>query len=158
MKKLVVLLTLLFAVNASAENLQDTVELMRSDLRTEKKEIIAASMNLSSEESAKFWPLYQKFEMEMVKIGDRQLKLIDDYGKTFQSMNNKNASDLTKRALEIQEDQFEARRNFTSTLQKEINPVIAARFLQIESQITRLVNAQIASQVPLVRMPMKKQG
>ncbi len=158
MKKFVMLIALLFAANANAQTLNDTVELMRSDLRTDKKEILAASMNFTKTESEKFWDLYSNYETEMTKIGDRQLKLIDDYGKQFQKMTPAAAAELTQRALNIQEDQFEARRNFTRTLQKEISPIVAARFLQVESQISRLVNAQISAQLPLVRKPMKKQG
>jgi hypothetical protein len=36
---------------------------------------------------------------------------------------------------------------------KELGSVMAARFLQVENQILTLVDAQITSQMPLVKLP-----
>jgi hypothetical protein len=43
-------------------NLKDTMELMRADMDTKKKTIIARSMEMTEPESEVFWPLYRDWK------------------------------------------------------------------------------------------------
>jgi hypothetical protein len=46
-------------------NLRAYVELMRSDLRTEKVAIITEMMQFSEDEDARFWPIYREYETQL---------------------------------------------------------------------------------------------
>jgi sigma54-dependent transcription regulator len=44
--------------------------LLRKDIRSVKKQLIAANLTLSDNEAAKFWPVYDQYSTELSKIND----------------------------------------------------------------------------------------
>jgi hypothetical protein len=56
------------AVQAHAQS--DVMELLRSDIKTQKKAILTESLAMTEQQSQKFWPLYRDFEMELDKLND----------------------------------------------------------------------------------------
>ncbi len=46
------------ADDASQPHTDDFIELLRKDVRSQKKQIIAENMDLSDAEAEKFWPVY----------------------------------------------------------------------------------------------------
>jgi Spy/CpxP family protein refolding chaperone len=52
------------------------IKLLRKDLRSEKKQLIATHLKLTDAEAAKFWPLYDQYSAEMAKLGDQKYALI----------------------------------------------------------------------------------
>ena len=49
------------ANDASQSNPDDFIELLRKDVRSQKKQIIAENMGLSDAEAEKFWPVYDQY-------------------------------------------------------------------------------------------------
>src|SRR5208283_5720206 len=77
----------------------DDIELLRKDLRSQKKQVVAANMNLTDAEAAKFWPVYDQYAADLAKINDTKVALINDYLETADTMNGDQAeSYLRKRA------------------------------------------------------------
>jgi hypothetical protein len=56
-------------VNAE-QVIDDTVQLMRQDIRSQKKQIVAANLPLTEPESIKFWPVYDRYVVDYSKIYD----------------------------------------------------------------------------------------
>jgi len=46
------------------------IQLLRRDIRSEKKQIIAANLSLTATEATKFWPVYDQYQAEYKRIGD----------------------------------------------------------------------------------------
>jgi hypothetical protein len=73
------------AVKTSASNdspqasPDDFVNLLRKDIRSQKKQIIAENMDLSDAEAEKFWPVYDQYAIELSKIYDVKIALLKDY-------------------------------------------------------------------------------
>ena len=61
---------------ATAASTDQSVELLRKDLRSEKKQIVAANMVLTEAEAQKFWPVYDQYTAEAAKINDAKLSVI----------------------------------------------------------------------------------
>jgi hypothetical protein len=59
-------------------------------------------MDLTSDESTKFWPIYDQYIQETVKIHDARVALIKDYATNYNSVSDQQAQDYMKRAGEIQ--------------------------------------------------------
>ncbi len=47
------------------------VELLRSDIRTEKQAILTQVMQFSDEQASVFWPIYREYDLELSKYADR---------------------------------------------------------------------------------------
>src|SRR5271168_876606 len=53
--------------------------LLRKDVRSLKKQIVAANMDLTDSEAEKFWPIYDQYTTELAKINDTKAALIKEY-------------------------------------------------------------------------------
>jgi hypothetical protein len=63
--------------NSSAQSSTDQdIDLLRKDIRSQKKQIIAANLQLTDTEAEKFWPLYDQYTAELVKINDAKYAAI----------------------------------------------------------------------------------
>src|SRR6266581_2554889 len=57
----------------------DDMQLLKKDLKSQKKQIVAANMNLTDAEAEKFWPIYDQYAAELGKIYDTKLALVEEY-------------------------------------------------------------------------------
>ena len=69
-------------------------QLLRKDLRSAQKQIIAANMPLTDAEAQKFWPVYEQYNAEKSKINDDKLLVIKDYAANFEKLTDNQAQTL----------------------------------------------------------------
>ncbi len=151
MRKLLWLVALV-AMPSMVQAQQDAyVELLRSDVKTQRVAIITEVMQFSDSASAVFWPIYRDYEFEATKIGDDMLALIKDYAANYDSLSEEMAKDLAKRSLKIGDDRLKLRKKYFKRVEKALGSVTAAKFLQIENQIALLIDLQIAQSLPLIQ-------
>src|SRR5499427_5133092 len=74
----------------------EDIQLLRKDLRSQEKQIIAANMKLTDTEAEKFWPVYEQYVSELVKINDAKYGLIKQYLQNT-NMTEQQADGLAKR-------------------------------------------------------------
>jgi hypothetical protein len=70
--------------DASQPNPNDFIELLRKDVRSQKKQIIAENMGLSDSEAEKFWPVYDGYATELSRLYDTTIALLKDYAELQQ--------------------------------------------------------------------------
>jgi len=85
------------------------IQLLREDIRTQRKQITAANMTLTSDEATKFWPIYDEYIQETIKINDDRWAMIKDYAANYDTMTDQQAQDHMKRSVAI-DQQFTALR------------------------------------------------
>ena len=135
---------------AQAQDVNSFVELLRKDVKAEKTAVITMVMEFTDAESEIFWPIYREYEFEAEKLMDTRLVLIREYADSYESMTNDIAKDLMNRALKAQEKRLKLDKKYWKTFSKKLNPITAARFMQVNGQINDLIDLQIASELPLV--------
>jgi len=52
------------------------IALMRQDIRSHKKQLVAQSLTLTDAEATRFWPIYDRYVAELIKINDKKFALI----------------------------------------------------------------------------------
>ena len=57
--------------------------LFRKDLRSQRKQLIAANLKLTDTEATKFWPVYDRYVSELIVINDKKFGLIQDYADNW---------------------------------------------------------------------------
>jgi hypothetical protein len=127
------------------------VELLRTDLRAGKKEVLSKSMELTPEQEKVFWPIYNDYEHDMGKLTDVSVLIIKDYAKNFKNMTDAVASDLMKRSFKNQNDKLKLRSLYGKKLEKALGARIAARFLQVDGMLNKIVELQIDAKLPLLK-------
>jgi hypothetical protein len=75
------------------------IDLLRHDVRAQKADIIAKTMNFDSTQAAAFWPVYKAYEAERSALGNERLAVIQDLAEHFDSLNDTNAKGLLNRAM-----------------------------------------------------------
>src|SRR5215467_9602569 len=88
------------------------IELMRKDLRAKRKEVIAANMHLTSAEVEKFWPVYDEYTVETVKINDKKYELIKRYADNYGHMTDQQAEEYVRGMVEVDESASELRMKY----------------------------------------------
>jgi hypothetical protein len=131
------------AYDAAAQQLQ------RANLRAQKKEIIKKVIQLTSEQSRMFWTIYDKYEMEVIKLNDTRLALIADYVDHREDISAEKATELINQIMQLQLQRQESKRGYVKELGKVLTAKQALRLLLLEQQIDVQIDAQIAAQIPL---------
>jgi hypothetical protein len=131
--------------------LDQNVALMRQDLRSQKKQLIAANLQLTDAEATKFWPVYDQYTAELTKLGDQKYALIKEYGLGYGTLTNEQALGLTKRSLALDEQIAQLRTKYIPIFNQVIPGTKTATFFQLDRRITNLIDLKVASQIPLVQ-------
>jgi Spy/CpxP family protein refolding chaperone len=124
-------------------------QLQRANLRSQKRQIIQKSVSMTSEQSQKFWPIYDKYEAELMKVNDERLALIADYANQKDGISSEKAAQLINSVMQIQAGRHELKRNYVKDIGTVLTAKQALRLLLLENQIDLGIEAQIAAQIPL---------
>jgi hypothetical protein len=127
------------------------VQLLRQDIRSQKKQLIAANLTLTDVEATKFWPVYDQYSAEMTKVGDQKYALIKEYAKGFGSLTDAQAQSLIDRSLALDEVIAKLRIKYLPIINKVLPGTKTATFFQIDRRLSSLIDIQLASQIPLVQ-------
>ena len=157
MKRIMLLVALgaMLATTAFAQQGMDSyIELLRSDIKTEKKAILMEVIEFTEAEEQAFWPIYREYELEIDKLSDRRVALIKDYAANFDKMTEEKASELVDASFKLDKDRMKLDEKYYKKFAKATSVMTAARVMQVENQIRLLIRLQIAANLPLVEKPM----
>jgi hypothetical protein len=126
------------------------IDLLRKDVRSQKKQIIAANMNLSDKEAEQFWPVYDQYTDELVKINDKKYAAIKQYAQSYDTMTDAQAQDLMRQALEVDQSVAQLRQKYIPIFNKVVSGKKTAQFFQLDRRLVMLIDLQLASGIPLV--------
>jgi hypothetical protein len=124
--------------------------LMRTDLRSEKKKLIAMNVNLTDAEATKFWPVYDQYATEMKKWNDDFYHTIKDYSDNNQTWTDAQAAAMLDKWIKIQMEQAKTRQKYIPLIEKVIPAKKAALFFQIDRRLYALMDLQVSTFLPLV--------
>src|SRR5271157_1688535 len=60
--------------------------------RAQRKATVGANMNLSADEAARFWPVYDAYEAKMDKIEDRHVKELKEFAAKYSNFTDADAA------------------------------------------------------------------
>jgi len=129
-------------------NIRAYVQLLRTDLSKARTQVVSDVMQFDAEQAAAFWPIYKDFQGDLDKVGDQIVGLIKDYVLNYDTMTNAKADQLANKLLDIEQQRNELKRKYYEKFKSALDPITAARFLQVENQIEKILDLQIAAQLP----------
>lgn len=125
------------------------LELMRQDLQTTKTAYMTEGMQLTAAQGEIFWPIYREYQNSLSKIGDSRIANIKDYAAHFENMTPDKASDILKVSFKNRKAALGLLEKASKKVAKEIDPITAARFAQVENTLNLLIDLQLAGEIPL---------
>ena len=125
------------------------VEMLRADLRAQRKQIVAQNMNLTADEATKFWPIFEQYRKEAIKPNDERWAVLKDYAANHAAMTDAQAYNYIKRLAAVDEELIGLRLRYVAVFEKVISPKKTALWYQIDRRIDLLINLQLSTQVPM---------
>jgi len=126
------------------------IQMLRRDLRSEKKQVVAQNMQLTDSEAEKFWPIYDQYTAETIKINDTKFAIVKKYKEGYNTITDAEALSLIDSWLEADEATAKLRQKYIPIFEKVLPAKKVVRFLQIDRRIGLILDIQIAAQIPLL--------
>jgi hypothetical protein len=136
--------------SSDPQNIQAYVDLLRADVRQQKAEMVGAVMQLSAADAAKFWPIYEQYDVELAKLNDERVANIEEYARAYNQMTDEKADELIQKALSYRKQRSELLAKYYELVKGALGGITAARFIQVEDQLLLVIDLQIDSSLPVV--------
>jgi len=150
-KTIMAMLILAISAPMFAQSQTDVMEMTRDVIRTERKALVAANMQLTDAESKMFWPVYNEYQDEIRKIADRRLELLQSYAYAYENLTETQAEAFLQESMDIQKAKLELQQTFVPKLRKVLSPKMVARFFQIDRKLDAIIEYDLVGEIPLVR-------
>jgi hypothetical protein len=127
------------------------LDLLRKDLRSKRKQLIASNLKLTDAEATKFWPVYDQYTTELIAINDKKFGLIQDYADNWGKMTNEQSLSFIRQWLDADIAVAQLRQKYVPILSKVLDGKKSATFFQLDRRIAMMIELQVSSQMPLVQ-------
>jgi hypothetical protein len=148
---IILLLGLFVSLNAQTEYFETDIRGIRTDIREVAKEIVAENLELTTEQAKIFWPLYDEYMAELALLGDKEVKLTEEYMLNFYLMEEKTASNLLDEVLNLERDKQSIKSEYIRKMKKVLPAKVVGKFYQIERRLSLLIDAEKVSRIPLLK-------
>ena len=130
--------------------IEQEVQLLRSDIRSAKKQIIAENMKLTDAQAEKFWPVYDAYTQETTKLGDASYALVKEYAQNYGNITDAQADSLVEKMATLDVQTATVRQEWIPKFRKVLTGNQTALFFQLDRRINLLLQLQFAANIPLV--------
>jgi hypothetical protein len=137
-------------VNPTFADLNEAVEEARTIIQTERKLLVSQGLSLTADEGNAFWPVYDKYMLDMKSANDLRVKVITDYAASYDNLTDDVARQLIGDLLSYQDKVIKVRKGYLRKFRKAIPETKLARFYQIENKLDAITNFVLADQIPLI--------
>ena len=127
------------------------LDLLRKDLRSQRKQLIAANLKLTDAEATKFWPVYDQYVSELIAINDKKFGLIQDYADNWGKLTNEQSLSFIRQWLDSDIATAQLRQKYVPIVSKMLDGKKSATFFQLDRRIAMMMELQVSSQLPLVQ-------
>lgn len=131
-------------------SIDEEIAMLRSDLRSNRKQVVAANMKLTDAEAEKFWPTYEQYVNELVAINNAKYAIIKEYLQDT-NMTEEQADGLSKRWVEVDAQVVQLRLKYIPIFRKALSAKGTAMFFQIDRRVQMMIDLQLASSIPLIQ-------
>ena len=153
MKKIFLIAFLFSITNVFAQDVDSYIEILKSEIKTDKKAIITETMQFTEQQSAAFWPIYNEFEYELEKLSNKRIANIKDFAVNYDSLTNEKADELIKSSFSFLNDRLDLNQDYYKKFADVLTPIVAAKYMQLENQIQLILDLSIAENLPLAKSP-----
>lgn len=129
----------------------EELDLLRSDIKSMRKQLISKNLKLTDEQGAAFWPVYEEYAAELTKVAGKKADLLQQYSEQWGTITDAQALEFAKGWLAADVELTKLRESYLPAVSKVLNGKTAATFFQLDRRITMMVDLQLSSQMPLVQ-------
>ena len=153
MKKLLIVIAMFFfAMPSFADDLDQYIKLLKTDLKADAREIVNKGMvTFTDEEAKRFWPIYESYMAEREKFLDARLALIMEYADNFDKMTDEKAQQLLNRRFEQLKLRNQLDEKYRPQFATALSPRRLVRFYQIQQELEVMIELKAISNIPMMK-------
>lgn len=145
------------AVKMQAQNTEnDEIKVIQAIWGMEKKAIVTEYMKFTDAEAAVFWPIYEQYQTEYQTLGKERITLISEYVNNLSSLTNEKVDEIMQGVLKNNVSVDKLQTKYYKKIKKEISPIRAAQFMQLEYYLQTMIRAEIQNNIPFIGELNKK--
>jgi hypothetical protein len=138
------------AVSALAQE-RSEVELNRQVIQAQRQMIVSDNLGLSDKEAAAFWPLFREYRTEIAGIEDKQIDLLLEYSKSYDTLTPEQATRMLDNWMKYEQEFLKIKMKWIPRFRAILPTTKVTRFFQIENKIDIIVRSEAAEDIPLVK-------
>jgi Spy/CpxP family protein refolding chaperone len=127
------------------------LEMLRKDIRSQKKQLMAQNLRLSDAQATKFWPVYDQYTAELVKINNKKYATIQQFADQFGTLSDDQAMSLIQQWLTVDSQVAQLRMKYLPIVAQAIGGKQAATWAQLDRRLQMMIDLQLGARVPLVQ-------
>lgn len=128
----------------------EDIQMLRKDIRSQRKQFIAANLKLTDAESEKFWPVYERYISELVKINGAKYALIKQHLQNRGALTDDEAETAVSQWVGLDQSVAELRRKYIPMFRAVLSAKSTALFYQLDRRIQLMIDLQLASSLPKI--------
>jgi len=137
------------AKDPAAKAMKEYVQMIGGDLAAKRDSALSALITLSADEAKVFWPIKKEYDAEFKKLIDERLAVLTEFDSVHDRLTPTLARELADRALATGEKRSKLHRTYFDRISKEVSPIVAVQFLQLQGQFETMFDMKLATTVPL---------
>jgi hypothetical protein len=134
---------------AMAQQERDVIELIKTQIGTQRQALVAENLQLTEQESAVFWPVYRSFHSERDKLVDRRIKILLEFRDNFDGLSEEQAKKIMDDHLALQDELLKLRKKWVKNFRGVLSEKTTLRYFQIENKLDAIIDFDLAQIVPL---------
>lgn len=135
----------------AAQNVRDETKLTFEVLTEEWHDLIAGALDLTDEEAAGFWPLYDEYTAAKGELWSKRIDVIKVYLRSYENMTPETARILLDQTLSIDRRMLDLETSYATRFDDVLPPNKVVRLYQAENKLETTMMAQIIKDVPLAK-------
>ena len=135
----------------SAPDDEKVVAEFRNELNARRADVMAKGLTLTSEQAAKFWPLFEQFQKEQDLIVNEQIKATDQYARNYQNLSDEGALAYVSALLDRDQKMHDLRVKWLGKFKAAIPAAMAARAIQLDRRLGNVTQVQLSQRIPLIQ-------
>lgn len=128
----------------------EDIELLRKDIRSQRKQLIAANMKLTDAEAEKFWPVYEQYIAELVSMNNKKYALIKQFVQTGGALTDAEAESSVSQWVGVDESVAALRLKYVTIFRKVLSAKNEALFYQLDRRVQLMIDLQLMALIPMI--------
>jgi len=114
----------------------------------EKKAVMSEILGITVD--ARFWTVYEAYELERKELGKDRIALLTSYVEDYGDIKGDKADELVKNAERLNKGQNSLIAKYTRKVRKIVGSEVAAQFYQIEHYLLNAIRSEIFENLPVI--------
>ncbi len=136
-----VIIFFMLSLTGFSQHAQNTLALSVSE--NDRISVIKSSVRLAEWHEKSFWPLYDKYFNDAVKVYSLTYRSLKDLAETEKNVNDQEAFENGKKLLRYRNDELALRKHYYLEMGGVLNGVVALQFLQTEAMMDMIESSAI---------------